>query len=86
MSEHKSAEKRGIWAWPIWLLRPFLAVVYFPFWRSVNGVRRGWKAMRGQVNLVTDEELMRITEPLDEHPDNWDHPCMCATCRSYGDG
>lgn len=86
MSAPVSAEKRGMWGWPRWLLKPFLYVVYFPFWRSVNGVRRAAIAMRGRVNLVTDEELLRLTEKLDEHPDGWDHPCMCATCRSYGDG
>jgi hypothetical protein len=64
----------------------WLSVLYFPFWRSVNGIRRAAIAMRGRVNLVTDEELMRITETLDEHPEDWDHPCMCATCRSYADG
>lgn len=71
--------------WPQWVRVPWLTVVYFPFWRSVNGVRRAARAMRGRVNLVTDEELMRITEPLEEHPEGWDHPCMCATCRSYCD-
>lgn len=67
----------------VWLI--WLRAFYFPFWRSVNGLRRAFTAMRGRVNLVTDEELWQITEPLDEHPDGWDKPCMCATCRSYGD-
>lgn len=75
-----------MWGWPRWLLKPFLVVIYFPFWRSVNGVRRAATAMRGRVNLVTDDELLRLTADLEEHPDGWDHPCMCATCRSYGDG
>lgn len=64
----------------------WLRSLYWPFWRSYFGIKRGWVAMRGRVNLVTDDELMRVTEPLDEHPEDWEHPCMCATCRSYGDG
>lgn len=81
-----SAERRGMWGWPRWLLKPFLTVIYFPFWRSVNTVRRAGRAAFGRVNLVTDDELHALTEKLDEHPDGWDHPCMCATCRSYCDG
>lgn len=81
-----TAEKRGMWGWPRWLLKPFLVVVYFPFWRSVNACRRAARAAWGDVNLVTYDELMQVTEPLDEHPEGWDHPCMCALCRSYGDG
>lgn len=63
----------------------WLRSVYWPFWRSINALRRGVIAMRGKVNLVTDDELFLITKDLDEHPDEWEHPCMCATCRSYGD-
>jgi len=80
------SERRGMWAWPHWLRKPFLIAVYFPFWRSVYCVRRGYTAMYGNVNLVTYDELMLVTAPLDEHPDDWHHPCMCATCRSYADG
>lgn len=61
---------------------PYLRLIYFPFWRSVNGVRRGVIAMRGRVNLVTDEELINLTARLDDHPEGWNHPCMCADCRS----
>ncbi len=86
MTTDPSSEKRGIWTWPNWLLKPFLIIVYLPFWRGVNGVLRGFIAMRGAVNLITNDELYAITKNLDEHPDGWDHPCMCATCRSYGDG
>lgn len=75
-----AGQRWGRWHW----IRVIgLTCFYFPFWRSVNGLRRGWLAMRGRVNLVTSEELEKLTEQLDEHPDGWDHPCMCATCRSY---
>lgn len=60
--------------------------VRFPFWRSVYAIRRAYIAAFRHINLVTDEELWTITEPLDEHPDGWEHPCMCASCRSYADG
>jgi hypothetical protein len=70
--------------WPQWVRLPWLNGIYFPFWRSVNGARRAAIAMRGGVNLVTDDELCALTERLDEHPDGWDHPCMCAECRSDG--
>lgn len=26
-----------------------------------------------------------FTWDLNEHPQGWDKPCMCADCRSYGD-
>ena len=76
-------EKRGIWGWPHWLRYPFLVVLYFPFWRTVNAVQRGWLAAFGHINLVTDDELCAITAPLKCHPEDWHHPCMCAECRSY---
>lgn len=81
--KHLSAGQRwGRWHW---IRVVGLRCFYFPFWRSVNGVRRGLTAMRGRVNLVTDNELVELTTPLDSHPDDWHHPCNCADCRSYGD-
>ena len=77
-----AGQRWGRWHW---IRVVGLRCFYFPFWRSVNGVRRGLIAMRGQVNLVTDEELWQLTRLLGEHPDGWSHPCDCATCRSYGD-
>ena len=35
---------------------------------------------------VPENELLALTARLDEHPEGWEHPCMCATCRSYADG
>jgi hypothetical protein len=32
-------------------------------------------------NIPTDD-LLKITEKLDEHPEGWEWPCMCAECRS----
>ena len=25
-----------------------------------------------------------VTKLLDEHPEDWNGPCMCATCMDYG--
>lgn len=35
---------------------------------------------------LAERDLLAITSLLDTHPMWWDHPCMCADCRSYGDG
>ena len=70
---------------PQWIRLPWLNGLYFPFWRTVNAFKRGAIAMRGHVNLVTDDELATLTEPLEEHPEGWEHPCNCALCRSYAD-
>jgi len=72
--------------WPQWVRVPWLRGIYFPFWTTVAAFRRAGIAYRGRVNLVTNEELWKLTEQLDEHPDDWHHACMCATCRSYADG
>jgi hypothetical protein len=79
-----AGERWGRWHWVRVLgLRCF----YFPFWRTVNTVRRAHRAAFDRsVNLVTTDELWKLTEPLDEHPEGWEHACMCATCRSYADG
>lgn len=78
-----AGERWGRWHWVRVLgLRCF----FFPFWRSVNAFRRARQAaFDAGFNLVTTEELWKITEALDEHPDGWEHPCMCAECRSYCD-
>lgn len=72
--------------WPQWVRVPWLRGFYFPFWNIVSAVRRAWTAARWKANLVTTDELYALTSTLDEHPEGWDHPCMCALCRSYGDG
>jgi len=30
------------------------------------------------------EELLQLTEMLDEHPEGYDGPCFCKLCMSYG--
>lgn len=35
-------------------------------------------------HCISTEELLALTALLDEHPDWWEYPCACATCRSYG--
>jgi hypothetical protein len=71
--------------WPQWVRVPWLRGLYFPFWRTVNAFRRAGIAWVGRVNLVTDDELMELTAPLDEHYEGWHHPCACGLCRSYSD-
>jgi hypothetical protein len=69
--------------WPQWIRVPWLRGLYWPFWRTVNRIRRGWRAATDySVELVTFEELVLITSPLDHHPDGWDHYCACEECRS----
>lgn len=77
-----AGQRWGRWHW---LRVAGLRCFYFPFWRSVNAIRRAVIAAGGRVNLVTNDELWRLTEQLDEHPEGWEHPCMCALCRSYGE-
>lgn len=36
-------------------------------------------------HAIPENELLALTARLDEHPEGWDHPCMCAECRSYAD-
>jgi len=36
--------------------------------------------------VLLERDLLALTALLDEHPEWWDHPCMCAECRSYTDG
>jgi len=33
--------------------------------------------------LRDEAELLEITEILDEHPEGYEGPCICAVCRSY---
>lgn len=39
---------------------------------------------------LTEDQLVELTQGLEEHPDWWDGPCSCKTCMSYasddGDG
>ena len=64
---------------------PWLYCLYWPFWRSVNAGRRAWRAaFDSSVELVTHDELIAVTMPLDQHPDGWEHACACEECRSYG--
>lgn len=37
-------------------------------------------------HAVPENELLALTARLDEHPEGWGWPCMCADCRSYSDG
>lgn len=43
-------------------------------------------AMENEYNKLSDERdgLLELSRGLDEHPDEYDGPCMCKTCLSYG--
>jgi hypothetical protein len=32
---------------------------------------------------LPEADLLALTAALDEHPEGWDHPCLCAECRSH---
>lgn len=64
----------------------WLRAIYWPFCDARSRIRRGWLVQRADHYIVTMDELLAVTEGLDEHPESWDFPCHCATCRSYADG
>jgi hypothetical protein len=36
--------------------------------------------------IAADEQaFIELTIKIDEHPDGYDGPCLCALCRSYAD-
>ena len=37
-----------------------------------------------QQYTLPEKDLVALTALMDEHPEWWDHPCLCAECRSYG--
>lgn len=84
MSTEKYLSAGQRWGRWHWMRVAWLRGISFPFWHTVNAVRRMRMALRYDINLVTNEELWELTTPLDEHPDGWDHACMCAECRSCG--
>lgn len=70
--------------WPQWIRVPWLRGMYLPFWRSVNAARRAWRAaFDSRLELLTCDELIELTTPLDQHPNGYGHSCNCAECRSY---
>ena len=34
--------------------------------------------------IVSDLELIEVTQHLSSHPDGWEHPCYCAECAETG--
>ncbi len=72
--------------WPQWVRVPWLRGIYFPFWRSLNAMRRACRAaFDSDCLLITHDQAFHVTEHLDEHPDDWPHVCMCAVCRDHAD-
>lgn len=37
-----------------------------------------------QAYTLPERDLVAMTVLLDEHPEWWDHPCLCAECRTHG--
>lgn len=71
---------------PHWLYVAWLRVLYWPFCTARMRIERALRVQRAGFYIVTCDELCALTEGLAEHPDGWDGPCHCATCRSYADG
>ena len=41
-----------------------------------------------QITIKEEQEreaLFEMTKDVDEHPGEWDSPCLCQLCCSYGD-
>lgn len=43
------------------------------------------KDLKEAFRLGFEAGCIDVTKHLDEHPENWDGPCMCALCMSYAD-
>lgn len=58
-------------------------------------IEKDWKRLdelcsKNQDKLTEKEEserdfLFKMTREVDEHPEDWDNPCECQLCCSYGD-
>ena len=48
-----------------------------------DGIRHDWG---DQQYTLAERDLLALTAVLPEHPEWWEHPCMCAECRRYADG
>ncbi len=48
-------------------------------WENVERLAKGHKSIREE-----RDQLLGLTELLDEHPDGYDGPCLCRSCREYG--
>lgn len=47
--------------------------------------RLGMIRRRSRSETDREIELIKKTEEEDEHPEEYDGPCMCRLCSSYGD-
>lgn len=45
------------------------------------GIRHDW---RTGAYAIPECDLIALTALLDEHPEWWEHPCLCAECRTHG--
>lgn len=36
-------------------------------------------------NSDNGDKVFQLTKDFDECPEDWDGPCLCKLCRSYGD-
>ena len=76
-AEHRTNNRVRHWLWVAWLN------LTHPFYVGRSRIRRAWQVQKRDTYILTAAELIEVTRPLDEHPDEWDYPCLCATCRSY---
>lgn len=49
---------------------------------EIEELRGAWNT---NPHTLPEADLIALTAGLPEHPEWWDGPCMCATCRSYCD-
>ncbi|MCJ7747843.1 MAG: hypothetical protein MUP27_08870 [Desulfobacterales bacterium] len=52
-------------------------------WEELRRLGMIGHKIRAEIDRET--ELIKKTEEEDEHPEEYDGPCMCRLCCSYGD-
>lgn len=49
-------------------------------------LRDAWKASKkDRQRAFFEGQMIEITFDMSQHPDWFDHPCMCEECRAYGE-
>lgn len=42
--------------------------------------------MGDQEFTLPERDMVALTSLLDQHPEWWSYPCLCASCRSHTEG
>jgi hypothetical protein len=49
----------------------------------LNNLKSEYSAAQSRAErLVVERKMLVATQDIDEHPDGWDLPCLCDTCKS----